>query len=280
MFNLKINKGRWLFYLAGLAIVLTSLLTVSVSGTIAKYARQSEDTKTIVAKEFYFESDFLKEPEENAVVVLNSTATEIEFELRNHADSLRFAKDAINYTVTVTVIDGEGNPVLNPTEGTIENNKANTVTIKLSNLEKGKKYKVTATGEAGYSETIEAVFEVSKTDENIYKYLDTTNPNYVLLTVWTENIEGSVNVEFPEGLIPDATDSAMYGMKNYKEGKYTADTVNDISDFEDIYSSHTYRFFIDKKSAYSADYLDIKKYSVMLKDSAEKTYVAAEAVPQ
>lgn len=285
MFKFKLNKGRGLFYLAGLAVIITSVLTVSISGTMAKYARQSEDKKTIVAKEFYFESDLLKDPEENAVVVLNSTATEVSFELRNHADNLRYTKDKIKYVVTVEVLEEkDGTPVLSSSLGEISGAPSDgqgKVTVKLIGLEKGKKYFVEATGESGYSEKLSATFEISENEENIFKYLDkNVSEQYILLTVWTENVAGNVSIDIPAGLVPDYTDIAMIDCKNYDEGKYIADDFVDNGSFAKNYSSHTYRFFIDKKTTYSADYLDIEKYNVVLTDAEDKEYIAAEAVPK
>lgn len=281
MFKFKLNKGRWLFYLAGLAVIITSVLTVSISGTMAKYARQSEDKKTIVAKEFYFESDLLKDPEENAVVVLNSTATEVSFELRNHADNLRYTKDIINYVVTVEVLEEkEGTPQLAPSSsGEISGAPSGgqgKATVTLMGLEKGKKYFVEATGESGYSEKLSATFEISENEENVFKYLDkNVSEQYILLTVWTENVAGYVSIDIPAGLVPDYTDIAMIDCKNYDEGKYIADEFVDNGSFAKNYSSHTYRFFIDEKSDF-----DIEQFKVILIDSDGDEHPAEAAVPK
>ena len=280
MFKFELNKGRGLFYLAGLAVIITSVLTVSISGTMAKYARQSEDKKTIVAKEFYFESDLLKDPEENAVVVLNSTATEVSFELRNHADNLRYTKDEINYTVTVKVLEEkEGTPELDPSYGKISgapSDGGGKATVTLMGLEKGKKYFVEATGESGYSEKLSATFEISENEENVFKYLDkNVSEQYILLTVWTENVAGNVSIDIPAGLVPDYTDIAMIDCKNYDEGKYIADDFVDNGSFAKNYSSHTYRFFIDEKSDF-----DVEQFTVILENSNESYFFAKEAVPK
>ncbi|MBQ3531718.1 MAG: hypothetical protein IJA05_07365 [Oscillospiraceae bacterium] len=280
MFKFELNKGRGLFYLAGLAVIITSVLTVSISGTMAKYARQSEDKKTIVAKEFYFESDLLKDPEENAVVVLNSTATEVSFELRNHADNLRYTKDKIKYVVTVEVLEEkEGTPQLAPSSsGEISGAPSDgegKAAVTLTGLEKGKKYFVEATGESGYSEKLSATFEISENEENVFKYLDkNVSEQYILLTVWTENVAGNVRIDIPAGLVPDYTDIAMIDCKNYDEGKYLADDFVDNGSFAKNYSSHTYRFFIDEKSDF-----DVEQFKVTLNND-NGSYVAEEAVPK
>lgn len=279
MFKFELNKGRGLFYLAGLAVIITSVLTVSISGTMAKYARQSEDKKTIVAKEFYFESDLLKDPEENAVVVLNSTAAEVSFELRNHADNLRYTKDIINYVVTVEVLEEkDGTPVLSSSSGKISgapSDGGGKATVTLTGLEKGKKYFVEATGESGYSEKLSATFEISENEENIFKYLDkNVSEQYILLTVWTENVAGNVSIEIPAGLVPDYTDIAMIDCENYKDGKYENDQFVDNGSFVKNYSSHTYRFFIDEESDFN-----VEQFKVTLENDNE-SYVAKEAVPK
>lgn len=280
MFKFELNKGRGLFYLAGLAVIITSVLTVSISGTMAKYARQSEDKKTIVAKEFYFESDLLKDPEENAVVVLNSTATEVSFELRNHADNLRYTKDKIKYVVTVEVLEEkEGTPQLAPSFGKISGAPSGgqgKATVTLTDLEKGKKYFVEATGESGYSEKLSATFEISENEENVFKYLDkNVSEQYILLTVWTENVAGNVSIDIPAGLVPDYTDITMIDCKNYDEGKYIADDFVDNGSFAKNYSSHTYRFFIDEESDF-----DVEQFEVILIDSDGDEHPAEAAVPK
>ena len=66
---------------------------------------------------------------------------------------------------------------------------------------------------------------------------------YVLLTVWTEGISGTLSVACPAGLIPDATDPQLSGVHNYSSGEYVAFNFSDDQSFAEEFSSHAYRFF-------------------------------------
>ena len=66
---------------------------------------------------------------------------------------------------------------------------------------------------------------------------------YVLLTVWTEDLCGTVSIDFPDGLIPDATDPRMKEVYNYSGGKYVRGQFEDEVSFVKSFSSHSYRFF-------------------------------------
>ena len=234
-----------------LIIVMTLALGL-ISGVFAKYIHTNNGKNVLAAKEFYFTSDLLKT--ENCRYVLNSTATGIEFTLGNNADKLRFSEDDINYTVTVTA-DKEGvsaDVILNNSVLTsslsgilVVGEKPTETKITLSNLQKGVTYTVTAVGEAGYKQTLQAEFYVSDNEENVYWHVDTTNPAYVLLTVWTENATGTLSVKYEgSGLIPDNTNPVLTNVNNYGTG-YGNISFTDAENFDQTYSSYTYRFFID-----------------------------------
>ena len=167
------------------------------------------------------------------------------FELRNYADALRYAEEDISYAVYVKngdkyinaeneLVDaGEEPPLF--ANGTLKTGKTNHATITLSGLTPGT-YEITATGDAGYQETLTATFKVSEAEAGVYKYVDAEDDYYVLLTVWTENVAGEVSISCPGGLIPDNTDPAMKTAK-------TGGTIADTTSFTSAYSSHTYRFF-------------------------------------
>jgi hypothetical protein len=92
----------------------------------------------------------------------------------------------------------------------------------------------------------------------VYKELDTTNDEYVLLTVWTEGYSGNVKVEYPNTLIPDNTNSVM---RTVSQGYGIVDTVSFSG--TNKYSSHVYRFFADD-TVQSA--LDVEKFTVSYGD--------------
>lgn len=255
--------SRYFLYVAALGTVILAVMLASIGGTLAKYARQSDGENIIVAKQFYFESDLLSE--EGANIVLNSTTDSISFKLRNYADKLRFADDDISYTVTVVPVYADGEkplsdvnlPALSKNKGTIGNKAANSDEITVSNLKKGRKYKVTATGSAGYEKILSAVFEISENEEDVFYYVkNEAGSEYLLLTVWTKNVSGNAEIIFDNsvegskkcGLIPDATDEVLSGVKNYTGDPkaYQEFSFEDEKSFGKTYSSHTYRFFYDK----------------------------------
>ncbi len=235
-----ISKKYSLFLLC--SVVLVAMMAYAGGTTYGRYVHQASSSGVVVAKEFYFTSDYLTP--EGANYTLNPGTTSITFDLRNYADELRSAEDDVVYTVSVDDgdQDSENNATISFGSGTIENNACNYVPITLSNLKTEKTYTVTAIGTAGYQETLSATFTVAQAEAAVYKYLEQTN-EYVLLTVWTENISGVASVAFPEKLIPDNTDAVMNTVTNYSEGKYSGATFEDGASFTMTYSSHTYRFF-------------------------------------
>ncbi|MBP3624736.1 MAG: hypothetical protein J6J05_02715, partial [Peptococcaceae bacterium] len=226
-----ISKKYGLFLLC--SVVLVAMMAYAGGTTYGRYVHQESSSGVVVAKEFYFTSDYLTP--EGANYTLNPGTTSITFQLRNYADALRSAEDVISYTVTAT------GGTLSNNSGEIAKGGCNRVDIELSGLVSGQTYTVTATGTAGYVETLSAVFTVAPIGTNVYKYLEQTN-EYVLLTVWTENVGGTVKLSAPAGLIPDSTDETLDEIYNYSDGAYKKIDGASIGTL-DTYSSHTYRFF-------------------------------------
>lgn len=261
-----------------LLIAVGLLLLLAIGGVFAKYVWNNGGRNLLSAKEFYFTSDLLASKSEK--YVLNSTATELSFTLGNNADKLRYSDDTIHYSITLECKSGENKAVLSRTSGTLVGNKVSTTEITVTGLEKGKTYLITATGEAGYKQTLSAEITVSSDNENIFKYLDTSNDAYVLLTIWTENVDGIMTIEVQKaGLIPDNTDPVLETVYNYKDGSYTAmtgsDAITDEDNYQSKYSSYTYRFFRNASGTYSASDFD-----VYIAKDGDGTYIAKEEIPK
>lgn len=237
-----------------ISVLITLVLVSLVGGISAKYVYEIMEKNLISAKVFYFESNLLRE--EPVEYVLNPTATSITFTVSNGVDELRYSEDAIDYTVSYQV-DGE---VFSLSGGTLENNQVNTASITIDGLQKGKTYDVQVTGTAGYRKRLQATFTVSDTDKNLYKHLEQNN-NYVLLTVWTENLSGDVEIEFPDGLIPDGSDSILREVSCYDESekRYVSKKFVDSSSFDKVYSSKVYRFFVDESGLYSVNQFNVQR---------------------
>ena len=259
-------------------ITLLVVLLFTVGGVFAKYIYNSGGMGLLSAKEFYFTSNLLTE--NTAKYVLNSKTTEISFTLGNNADKLRFSQDDIKYSITVGCKSGDSYPEENikyaDSEQVLSGGSVDTTSITLKGLTMGETYTVTATGKAGYKQTLKAEFTVSDKEENVHMHLDTSNDAFVLLTVWTHNMTGPLTVITPAGLIPDNTDPILRKVYNYSGTEYGAVQFTDNTNFTEAYSSYTYRFFISEDKSYDIN----KDFNVFIKkNDIEYPAKAEEKIP-
>ncbi len=228
---------------AALAVCLV-LLVILIGAAIGRYQRQFQSDGSAKALDFYFTSNLL----DGGTHTLAAGSDKVEFTLGNHADELRYSEVDIAYVVTVTPADdgtvtdgvkvGYGNASQKLNRGGKQDD-----TVTVSDLEPGT-YTVKAEGigsnqegAGGYKTILTATIVVPEPESVVYKYLDTTNSEYVLLTVWSQGYQGTVTITPPASLIPDNTDRVMETTK-------TGETITDEISFRDSgYSSHTYRFF-------------------------------------
>lgn len=275
------QKSSW-FKKYGFTLILCLLILSVTGGVGAKYVYENGGLGWFKAKEFYFTSNYLKPKSENASYVINSNATSISFTLGNNIDDLRFTEDTIAYTVSVEDDDAlEDAWILSDTSGELEGNKISMDTIALGGLKKGVSYTVTAFGEAGYESTLKAVFTVAGDQENVYYHLDSSDQNFILLTVWSEKVTGDLIVDYPAGLIPDATDSILRASKNYNKdsAEYTNGSFTDSDNFDVNYSSRVYRFFVSKGHSNIEYTSESFKDKVNLKKD-DKTHLASASTPK
>ncbi len=212
-----------------------ALLAILIGVTFGKYLHQLRTEGSVRAKEFYFTSDFL----DGGTHTLAPGSTEMSFMLGNYADELRFSEVEITYAVTVTPVDAAtSSPTVENGSGTLVTGDKRDAEVTVTGLTPGKTYTITATGTGGYEQSLTATVVVLAQEPVVYMYLDTTNSEYVLLTVWAQGYRGDVTIDPPEGLIPDNTDPVMESVK-------TGDaSFTDATSFKtDDYCSHTYRFF-------------------------------------
>lgn len=251
--NKKISRRNVLAI--GILAALVIPLGAVVSGVSAKYMKKVDDQTTVVrAREFYFTSDLLKE--NGAVYPLNPGTDTISFEVRNYADDLRYSEGQITFTVEA----GGATVTVEPEGNTLPGAQKSSAVVTLSDLEDGRTYTVRVVGSGGYQKQLSAEFEILAPGTQVYKYLQ-MDPSgaFVLLTVWTENVSGNVAISAPAGLIPDATDGMLAGIRNYNagQGKYQA-MANQNAGTLGAYSSHTYRFFLETPFAeYNVDGFEV-----------------------
>ena len=234
-----------------------------VGGAYGYYFHKNKFNGYTEASNFYFDSDFLVE--NGKVYNLSVGTTTVTFELRNFADSLRYAENDISYEVVIT-----NNAKLNITnstdsdssdskvKSTLSGNEKSTHLITIEGLENGQEYTVTAVADSGYTKTLSATFVVRDIEKNFYQKVSENAP-YVILTIWTENISGEVTIEFPEGLIPDNT---CEGMENVltNSGSFSITCG--------VYSSYEFRFFKETEN------IETYNFNVILKTSENEIITA------
>ncbi len=248
-------------------LICAAALSVSAVGGVvyAKYIIERNKYATVTSPDFYFESDILTES--GGLYYINSMTKSVTVTLKNSADDLRVSAKDVYYTVSVT-----GGATLNKESGTFAASALSSDTVTVSNLEEGKTYTLEATGytkngeEIGFSKTLSISIEVEESSAKVYKYLDVSGGNYVVLTVWTKNLAGDVTVAFPTGLIPDNTNP---GMENVQLNARSFTDANKLG----VYSSHTYRFFKSNSLSVSAE-----NFTVTLNDGTE-VYEATVGTP-
>jgi hypothetical protein len=240
----KSNNLRRAVYIAAALFVL---LALAIGGVYARYAMSIGETAkgSVTSPNFYFSSDLLfVSPETYTLNPGPGGTTSFTFQVRNFVDALRINEKDINVTIAVTSTNAaalEGVLINGYTTAepiTISGNVKNASTVTISGLKNGVSYKITATGTAGFKQTISANVNVKPDEPYVYMHINDADDYYVLLTVWTKNLSGDVAITYPEGLIPDATDPAM------ATGVYfDTRTFTDETNFQETYSSHVYRFF-------------------------------------
>ena len=218
-----------------LVLMLVMLVSGGIGTTVAKYIQSTGGKIMMKAPEFYFTSDLLTE-DGNVSYMLNSNTTQVQFLLRSTGDELRNSDMKIGYTVSLEKPQ-DASGYLDITEAELTGTEK-TKTVTLRDMQPGVTYTVTAIGEAGYSQELSATFRVADKDQNVYKNLTQSPDGYLLLTVWTHNVAGTLNIRFPEGLVPDNTNPDMESVFNRDPSRASSFT----SDFTK-YSSKTYRFF-------------------------------------
>lgn len=226
-----------------LAIALFFLL---IGNVVSKYVYKNNGQGVALAHEFYFGSDCLTE--EGKEYVLSPGCTSVDVSLRNFPDELRFATTEVAYILTVK--EKGNDEVLLQKTGTLAPNKKSEATESIP-VQSGKTYEVTAYGNGGFVKTLKATFIILPESAGIYKYVDDYD-EYVVLTVWSENITGNVGITFPASLLPDNTDDAMTGALR------TDGNVIDSDNFKKAYSSHSYRFFkTNAELSYTVENFDV-----------------------
>lgn len=215
--------------------------------SLAKYIASEEEEPLYVAKSFYFESDMLM-VSTGAVpqYTLQTGEKKISFSLMNYPDELRSSEVDINYTVVLTKEDGTE---VDLTSGTIEKGR-NSVQVLFNDLEAGT-YVVTATANSPYTQTLQGKFTIVDTNYGLsYNVLDGEGSPNLKVTVTTTDYAGDILISWPEGVLPDNTDSKLVDAKGLS---HTIE-VN-------AQSEYTFQFFKTNPNEVYSNRVNVSKFN-------------------
>lgn len=197
-----------------IAVLVILFLSFGIGGVAAKYVRSRDHIGVAKALEFYLTSNML--PGDHT---LPPGTTQVSFKVGNYADDLRHAEMDIDVTVTVTH-NATKEPTLSQTSFKLETGDTKSEhTITLSNLENGKTYTVTVTGNGGYVQVLTGTFTVLSPETGPFYYIENKYEGEVLayteVTVWCRGIAGptDVTLEYTGNTIPDNTNPHMVEWK-------------------------------------------------------------------
>lgn len=232
------------------------------AGLAARYVHRESGSAVALSNQFYFTSDYLSETGNSYTLAPGTTAVTIQ--LRNYADDYRWSDRNITYQVRVTRENPnetlEGLSYANA--GTLERADAvgTNQNFTISGLRPGT-YHVAVESTSPFSQTLRGTFTVQEQDEAVhYSVSDREGSPYVILRVSTKGYEGGVIINWPNGLIPDASDPVLANVNTYDEatGNYRAGDV--IIKAFGRYASESYRFFKeDTAKTYQTDDFQVTK---------------------
>lgn len=210
------------------AYILVAVMVLLGGYSIAKYVTRQESEPVMVAKNFYFYSDMLRNPTEGIPqYTLQTGADTVSITLMNYPDGLRTSQVDISCVVTLTGEEVEQEQTL-----TLDKNVQDQKTVEFSDLAPGT-YMVTAVATEPYTQTLKAYFTVVGGSEEIsYNVSDASGSPNLKLTVTTAEFSGSVTISWPEGVLPDNTDPLLENASG-----------NSCTVTLEKYSEYTFQFF-------------------------------------
>ncbi len=207
-------------------LIISIVLSVcSIIGglTYAKYYHGKDSKGLTIARNFYFTSNLLDGKEHT----FSSGTTSVTFTLGNHADDLRYSEMDITYNVEV-----DNGAVIDKSTGTLVKNVIKDDQITISSLTAGKTYHVKAVGKGKYTKTLTATIIIPDIITELYYYIDNSQSDYTLLTIWNEGDKaGNVTITYTG--IPDNT---LPHMSDWTTGNKVDVTINP-------HESKEFRFF-------------------------------------
>lgn len=208
----KQNKQKKLWrglLLAGVVLTAAALVT---GLTMAKYVQQWKSEPSLAdAKAFYFTSDLLKDPSENASYKLYSWGGGITIQLQNFEDEKRVSETDITYEVSYTLTGGTKTEVTN---GTIASSSGTTMsdTITVKPDAGAKTVTVIAKATAPYQKTLTATFKLQDTESPKYQVVDFVGSPTAELIIKGGNTTKDLTLNWDASLLsPDRTNPLFKG---------------------------------------------------------------------
>lgn len=236
-----------------ISVSIVFLLLSTIAIVMAKYIRNNDSDTGVVAKEFYFTSDYLDVEKTDGTFpeyTLGTGVNDIVFNLNNYVDELQFTQVDIEYEITVTDLSSA---VIKELSGTIAKaSTKNNVTISIEDLAPGT-YIVVAKSTSPYSSTLKGKFTIKPLNESFtYTVSDDIGSPIVQVTISVEDYEGKINIKWPSGVKPDNSDPLLAG----------AVDCSDYSVLFEKFSEYTFIFFkTDSNTKYETTDFVVTKVS-------------------
>lgn len=185
------------------AAVLAVAVVLALAGfAAARYVMQQQQDGLATATDFYFTSDYLKESGENATYFIDPGTESFAVELRNYADDLRTTSGDISYKVETTYATAT-----DAGAGKLVGSAQSTAKVTVTPNSEVQEFAVTATSTSPYAQTLTATFILAK--GNHYTVEDASGNTAAVLTMTCADSGGSITLNLPSEVIPDATDGRV-----------------------------------------------------------------------
>lgn len=229
----KKNTKKPLLLFLMLAIVL------SLTGVVlARFIMKKSQTAMIEAENFYFTSDYLKESK--AEYTIDAGNAPFKIEVFNYEDSQRITQSSIEFNVAVT------NGSVVTTNQTLAGNTQSSQEIEIKPNNGAKEVTVTVTSKKPYQKVLSATFK--KNIEKHSSIIDKAGNKAAVLTLEYTDSTKSIQIELPDGVIPDGT--------NPKIEAYANNVVRFKHDETGIYSINLFKTDATKTLTTNATFTD------------------------
>lgn len=199
-----------------IAVIICLVFVAAVPAGIHTYSRYVQQKKlagaTAVPQEFYFTGDVLKE--EGGTYTIYDWTAGIPVTVNNFADSMRFSKTEIQYTVICEkgACSIDGGSKLHEASGTLKGGAAHTGNITIWPDQGEKSVTVTATSEAPYKKTLKAKFLLQDSSDLLYAIEDSSGEATAELTIKGGRTEQTLTIAWNESRFsPDNTNIILRG---------------------------------------------------------------------